>query len=165
MAKVKEIIPCVCADNKPDAGESVYDGMPQIKVYQSAGGKQLWTAFCPACGRGGLIEHKSTYLALKDWNEMQIELREGKLPWKSANASECCKECHYGQMAARKHNKVLAPETCNLYRNKRCPYLQTCETCRWYEDFAGVCFNGDSPHCADFPVVEDACFVWEKKEN
>ena len=26
----------------------------------------------------------------------------------------------------------------------------TCSTCRWYEDFQGVCCNGDSEHRADF---------------
>lgn len=25
----------------------------------------------------------------------------------------------------------------------------TCSTCGWYEDFQGVCFNGDSEHRAD----------------
>lgn len=43
-----------------------------------------------------------------------------------------------------------------------CKYVDTCETCRWYEDFLGICFNGDSPYCADFPVVEDACEFWEE---
>lgn len=39
---------------------------------------------------------------------------------------------------------------------------RTCETCRWYEDFIGVCFNGDSPNCADYPEVEDGCSCWEQ---
>lgn len=88
MAKVKEIIPCVCIDHKPDAADSVYDGMPQLKVYQCAVGKQLWTAYCPSCGRGGCMDQESVYLALKTWNEMQTELREEKerkceLPWET----------------------------------------------------------------------------------
>ena len=40
---------------------------------------------------------------------------------------------------------------------------KTCYTCRWYEDFLGVCFNGDSPNCCDFPIEEDACDFWEAK--
>lgn len=35
---------------------------------------------CPNCGRGGLYEEKSAYLALKKWNELQKGLYafEGK---------------------------------------------------------------------------------------
>ena len=32
-------------------------------------------AYCPNCGRGGLIQYKSAYLALKAWNAMQYGLR------------------------------------------------------------------------------------------
>ena len=39
-----------------------------------------------------------------------------------------------------------------------------CATCAWYEDFQGVCFNGDSTHCADFTEPEDACEEWRKKD-
>ena len=42
---------------------------------------------------------------------------------------------------------------------KRC-----CKTCKWYEDFQGVCFNGDSPNCADFTGPEDVCEEWEGRE-
>lgn len=35
-----------------------------------------------------------------------------------------------------------------------------CATCAWYEDYQGVCFNGDSPHCADFTKPEDGCEHW-----
>lgn len=41
---------------------------------------------------------------------------------------------------------------------------KTCETCNWYEDYQGVCFNGESPHCADFTEPEDGCKCWEGKE-
>lgn len=36
----------------------------------------------------------------------------------------------------------------------------TCSTCRWYEDYQGVCFNGDSEFCADFTDPEDGCECW-----
>ena len=39
-----------------------------------------------------------------------------------------------------------------------------CATCRWYEDYQGVCFNGDSPNCADFTDPESCCEEWEEKE-
>lgn len=29
-----------------------------------------------------------------------------------------------------------------------------CATCAWYEDYQGVCFNGDSPNRADFTEPE-----------
>lgn len=36
-----------------------------------------------------------------------------------------------------------------------------CATCKWYEDFQGVCFNGGSEHRADFTDPEDGCDEWE----
>ena len=36
-----------------------------------------------------------------------------------------------------------------------------CETCDWYEDLQGVCFNGDSEYRADFTEPEDFCEAWE----
>lgn len=44
-------------------------------------------------------------------------------------------------------------------KTKRC-----CATCKWYEDFQGVCFNGDSEHCAGFMDPEDGCEEWEERE-
>ena len=71
--KVDKIIPCVCIDHEPTCGDSVHYGMPQLKV--AGGGKnQRFTPYCPNCGRGGCSEHKSAYLALKDWNEMMERL-------------------------------------------------------------------------------------------
>ena len=42
---------------------------------------------------------------------------------------------------------------------------RTCSTCRWYEDYQGVCFNGDSEYCADFIDPGDVCECWEEKEE
>ena len=42
---------------------------------------------------------------------------------------------------------------------------RTCSTCLWYEDFQGVCFNGDSPYCADFIDADKACGEWERKHD
>lgn len=54
--RVKKIIPCVCVDHKPDASDSVYYGMPQLKV---SGGfetsTQFYSPYCPNCGRGRLL--------------------------------------------------------------------------------------------------------------
>lgn len=38
-----------------------------------------------------------------------------------------------------------------------------CNTCRWNEPFNGVCYNADSPHCADF--WDDGCDGWEGRPN
>lgn len=66
------IIPCVCCDHEPSVGDSVYYGMPQLKVTKDMNHYEI---FCPICGRGGLLQFKSAYLAVKDWNEMQTMLR------------------------------------------------------------------------------------------
>ena len=42
---------------------------------------------------------------------------------------------------------------------------KTCATCDWYEDYQGVCFNGDSPNCADFTDPEGVCEEWEEKDD
>ena len=77
--RVKKIIPCVCIDHIPDASDSVYYGMPQLKVSCGLGASmQFYSPYCPNCGRGGCAEYKSAYLALKSWNEMQ----ESLLAWK-----------------------------------------------------------------------------------
>ena len=40
-----------------------------------------------------------------------------------------------------------------------------CATCDWYEDYQGVCFNGDSLHCADFTEPEHGCKCWEGRNE
>ena len=40
-----------------------------------------------------------------------------------------------------------------------------CATCNWYEDYQGVCFNGDSPHCADFIDADKVCEEWEGRNE
>lgn len=73
--KVDKILSCVCCDHEPNSGDSVYYGMPQLKV---CGGKpkNYFEIYCPVCGRGGLQQFESAYLALKDWNEFQQECRD-----------------------------------------------------------------------------------------
>lgn len=42
---------------------------------------------------------------------------------------------------------------------------QVCETCDWYYDWFGVCYNGDSEYCADCPPEpeERGCPCWKRK--
>ena len=42
---------------------------------------------------------------------------------------------------------------------------KSCATCDWYEDYQGVCFNGDSPHCADFMGPKECCEFWGNYEK
>lgn len=35
--KVDKILPCVCCDHEPNAGDSVYYGMPRLKFAGAAG--------------------------------------------------------------------------------------------------------------------------------
>lgn len=73
--KVDKILPCVCCDHEPNSGDSVYYGMPQLKV-RGGKPKTFFEVYCPVCGRGGCQQFESAYLALKDWNKMQRENRE-----------------------------------------------------------------------------------------
>ena len=76
--KVDKIIPCICCEHEPNSGDSVYYGMPQLKVCVSDK-KEHYTAFCPNCGRGGAYKYNSARSALKDWNELQESLRVGRI--------------------------------------------------------------------------------------
>lgn len=40
-----------------------------------------------------------------------------------------------------------------------------CGTCGTYEDFQGVCFNGESKHCADFTSADDTCEHWTHRKE
>ena len=71
--KVDKIMPCICCDHEPNCGDSVYYGMPQLKVTD---GMSTFVAYCPNCGRGGCIEYKSAYLAIKGWNKIQESIRK-----------------------------------------------------------------------------------------
>lgn len=49
-----------------------------------------------------------------------------------------------------------------------CPQYEAervCVTCDWYEDYQGVCCNGDSLNRADFTEPEDVCEFWEEKKQ
>lgn len=39
-----------------------------------------------------------------------------------------------------------------------------CDTCKWYEQFVGVCCNGESRHRADFRDPQESCEKWEYQE-
>lgn len=68
-----EVLKCVCfKETSEPGGEGRYDGMPHL---QTTPDMNCWEAYCPNCGRGGIIEYKSPYLALKSWNVMQEGLR------------------------------------------------------------------------------------------
>ena len=36
-----------------------------------------------------------------------------------------------------------------------------CKTCKWHDDFTGVCCNGYSPNVADITDNDDCCEEWE----
>lgn len=42
---------------------------------------------------------------------------------------------------------------------------KTCDTCKWYDPFWGVCFNGKSDYCADEPPAGWRCELWEEDED
>ena len=71
-----DIIPCICCDHEPDYGDSVYYGMPQLKVTSDM---QWFEYYCPNCDRGSSFQYKSAYLAIKEWNKMQERLRKNEI--------------------------------------------------------------------------------------
>lgn len=67
-----DVIPCICCDHQYSAADSVFYGMPQLTCTRDM---RWWKIQCPNCGRGGILEFKSPYLAVKDWNKMQTSIR------------------------------------------------------------------------------------------
>ena len=68
---VDRIIPCVCCEHPPSSDDAHDYGMPILIPSNSLHEHmQFWEAKCPNCGRGGMFQYKSAYLALKHWNEI-----------------------------------------------------------------------------------------------
>lgn len=69
---VDKIIPCVCCEHPPSIADRSEYGMPILKVCNSSTKEhlQFWVCECPICGRGGIFQFKSSYLALKHWNNL-----------------------------------------------------------------------------------------------
>ncbi len=42
---------------------------------------------------------------------------------------------------------------------------QSCGICAYWDDFSGVCFNSDSPMCADFTDDEYVCPAFGRREQ
>ena len=72
------VIPCVCCDHKPDVGDSIYYGMPQLRITSDM---EEYEIFCPVCGRGGAFQYGSAYQAVKHWNGIQRRARLLKEEW------------------------------------------------------------------------------------
>ena len=64
------VLPCVCTGRKPNIGDSVYFGMPILRVSNTMNGPE-YSVVCPNCGRGGPPEYKSANAALRAWNKLQ----------------------------------------------------------------------------------------------
>ena len=74
---VDKIIPCVCCEHPPSVDDGHAYGMPiLIPCNGLKEHSQFWEVKCPNCGRGGMLQFTSTYLALKHWNELMISCYE-----------------------------------------------------------------------------------------
>ena len=77
----EKILPCVCLGHEKTVADSCEDGMPVLIPHGVFNGKILWNIKCPKCGRGGCLEEKSVYYALKKWNEIQEHCRNIDKPF------------------------------------------------------------------------------------
>ena len=62
MKVIKKVEECVCGS------------MPDIQP-ENLIGCVYYRIQCLNCGRGGVIQYKTTYQAIKDWNDMQTKLK------------------------------------------------------------------------------------------
>lgn len=80
--RVDKIETCICCDHEPTVADSAFYGMPEMKISYSDFNHKYWfVPYCPKCGRGGILEFKSAYLALKNWNDMQARLKKNSEIW------------------------------------------------------------------------------------
>ena len=76
MKKIGKAETCVCWSGERNAENDWWDGMPHLKIVDNGlVNNHAYVAYCPKCGRGGIIEFPTVYKALKDWNEMQQSLK------------------------------------------------------------------------------------------
>lgn len=74
MKKIGKIETCVCWRGECKENDW-WDGMPHIQVIDNCFGHYEYSAYCPKCGRGGIISFPTAYKALKKWNETQQMLK------------------------------------------------------------------------------------------
>lgn len=80
-----------------------------------------------------------------------------------------------GYCLKQKYDPEIAPDKENPYAlfaqsRRKCRYYKKveqkrCGTCGYWEDFNGVCFNGESEHCADFTNGDDSCPCWKLRKE
>ena len=68
--KNNHIEKCICSCEQI---ECLQQGMPILMPLQS---ENQWIIECHFCGRGGGMEFKSPYLAIKHWNKFQAHLKD-----------------------------------------------------------------------------------------
>lgn len=72
---------------------------------------------------------------------------------------------HHRYKIVQKHPEIPFKVKQMDFPDKWAAMTKCCATCAWYEEFQGVCCNGDSPHRADFIEPDQRCREWERKED
>ena len=54
-----------------------------------------------------------------------------------------------------------------MIKNESESRQQNCGSCKWHDNWSGVCCHPESKHCADFTSNDDWCRKWrgERKKN
>lgn len=83
---------------------------------------------------------------------------------------QTCKTCFDNEdgFCDRKGILVEDDDHCSSWRGMEAPDRpryqidRLCGTCRWFEEYAGVCTNGSSPYRGEFMWQDDdGCEEWE----
>ena len=123
--KIGKIHPCICIERNREAGDSGFLGMPNLKIYQgSPEYPECYVPYCPSCGRGGIKEYPSAFMALKAWNALQESLWEmnGGKPLDDAPKPEQAADPRDGYGEWHKTHQILRlPEGEHfMWKNQEC---------------------------------------------
>lgn len=112
---------------------------------------------CYKSGGCGVYENRSCSECPASRPEYaQREQNERKQEQKSP-----CSLCGYGG----KYLDAPPCDSCPAYPKLGKEREKICGNCGTYEDFNGVCFNGESESCADFTSANDTCEHWTSRKE
>lgn len=92
----------------------------------------------------------------------------------TTNEEECCCSCIHNNRKSDEKQAGIYCECeldghyigyvecfCSVCKEWHAAEERTCNTCKWYAEYEGVCCNGDSDHRGGFRDGDDSCDEWE----
>lgn len=110
---------------------------------------------CPLCGKNHNVEERSRVTSIM-FKSKEITYKERF--YFCSNSKEGGNEFETGTLF---DENLLSARNAYSMMNNDIETTKICSNCKWYENYAGVCFNGISDHVADFIDADGHCEEWE----